>query len=352
MAAGCLAATTVLLSVFFCTVLLFGSHFQNTESLVKIGVCVDESDDMFSSLISFVSKSTSLKNICSLEMDDESSARERLREGELDMVMVIPPDFVSKADTMQDTSFTVYVPENSSSNLNGMLCLFKSIEGTMTVTESAILSMYEGIRSYNVTVGTTEMENDVTGMFVDSFLARRNLIDLEYISAFGDYDFIQYYVCSIILLVILLFSFLFLRIYDRNHRETERILFRTRTGRIFCHVGKVLSVSIPLWLVMAVIIFAMDRVCLAIGSSLVVAGATSYVTIVPISLGIGGVIHLAGCILKGNDNYFMGYAGVVILLLTVSGLIFPECYMPTALRCLAGISPVSWWHKLLLMAIF
>lgn len=352
MAAGCLAATTVLLSVFFCAAFIYKKQIPETEALVRIGVCVDEEDEMFTRLINFAGRTSSLKNICSLELFEENEARSRLKNGELDMIMVVPPDFVSKADTMQDTSFTVYVPKDSSGNIDGILSLFKSVEGTMTYTEDAILSMYDGMSAYNINVTTSDMENEVTGMFVDSFLQRRNSIDLKYISAFGDYDFIQYYVCTIILTMILIYSFAFLRTYDRSHREIERILFRDLCGKVMCHIGKIMSVSIPLWMVMSVIILAMDRMCLMLGSSLVIADVRAYLMIIPVCLGIGIVIHIAGCILKGNDNFFMGYAGVVILLITVSGLIFPESCMPAALRCIANISPVFWWHKLLLMALF
>lgn len=234
---------------------------EGTISIAKVGmVTIDDSDEM-NLLYDFIRQMPVMKGCLCIETYSESEAMEELKNGNLQMVIVVPKDFMYDAEHMRDTSLELYVPKGNILANDRVYSLLSSVESLMITTESAIIGMYDGMElySYNTTVG--EMENTLTGTYIRSFINRDEKFDIEYLSIYGNYSPILYYGVGLILFISSVMGVFMLRGYSSGILETEKLLMLNHKDKVKNRLAKIVCFSIPYILIDSVLLFVFFKVC-------------------------------------------------------------------------------------------
>lgn len=319
---------------------------------INVGVVIPEKDQSLNSILKLAESLTSLKGYCSLQSCSESQARDGLRNNTLALAIIIPEDFIDKATHMQPAEFTILAPNELSHNEKKLFSIFHGVEHMMTICESAIQSMYLGMEEFSFDFSIPQMENDLTTIYVNQFMSRGNVFDVEFLSIFGNYSYIEYYSSSLILIILLVCSLSFFGMYGRGELYLEKIFAVKTFGIIKITIMKILAQTLALSLFSYIIllsVYAFDNI-LRLGLLYVTPG--TFLGIFLISLAVSSFTHLIITLFRCSSGASIYYILISLIMVTLSGGIVPKIYFPKALYTFAFFLPFSIWHNATLSSLY
>lgn len=327
------------------------AHLQEKDragSLVNVAVTAGEDDTVMNYLITFAGNMSSLKSFCSLKSVGRDEAEDMLISGEADIVIDIPDDFYARASAMQDVSLRVYVPEGSYTASDKLLSLLDSAETMMITTEAAINTMYGVMDVYDISMSRAEMEDALFGDIVEQFMNRDQLFEVKSSSPFGEYDFVSFYMISIIQTAAVLFGVFFAAMYSEEMISLEKLLARGIRERIGMSLVRIVSMAVPAALGTCLITSLYNCVCRAAGAEDRCTLGTAYLWLVLYALCVSALIHLGLSITADSRHTGTIYVLGALILLAVSGITVPAVFLPKYLRAAAAYNPLSLWQGMLL----
>ncbi len=345
-------AATISLAAFF----LWLSFRTDTEDgilgRIEIGVVSMDTSNEMETITTYLESMPVLKALCRLQLLEKEEAMRRLKEGDLQMVIQIPEHFLKDAVYMKETTLEVCVPSDMTPEIQRVLSLLQGIERIMLTTESAIMSMYEGMRidTYEMSVG--EMEGSLTNLYVDRFFNRSGYYREEYLSPYGEYTPLQYYGVSLVLLLTTLFSVFFFGLYDLETVRLEKLLGPANSGMLRISLVKILCMGLPvvlwIWMVLGAVNVLFDALALP---GFYITGAS-----VPAGLLIG--IAIAGCVqlfvsIFGNGiRQQIAFVLLILLLWLCGGILGSAYYLPHFMRAVSNFDPAVIWVMGMLSSLF
>lgn len=342
--------------------LLLWNAYRNTDgalSIANIGIVSEDDSKEMNLLFKIIKSMPAVKGLCSLENYEKEDAMEELKKGNLQMIVEIPENFVTDLNYMQDSSLTLYVPKGDILANNRIYAMLSSVESLMVTTESAICSMYDGMEYYSYDTTVSEMEDEVFRIYINSFLNREDFIDIEYISAYGNFESFLYYGISIIVFVMAISGAFLLKSYSRNILETERILARSVKDKIVLNILKIICYSIPYSILGSVLYSFFCFISGGLGYEIYFSSA-AYITIFLIGITISSFVHLFAMLLGDKEGREMLYALIVSFVWIVSlSVAINSTFLVTSLSRYALLSAGcdyrtsgAFWGQLVYLVIF
>ena len=329
------------------------SDSEAKDEMVVIGVVLGDSEDtLFPQLIDFANGISSLKGFCRLEIFDREDAMSMLKNGELQMVMEVPDGFMEAAEHMQEAEFTLYLSENMGPAEYEILALFHGVEQIMIDTESGILAMYDGMEQYEFTVSRGQMEEDIMTIFVMNFIGRDSYFDTHFMSAYGDYSVIQYYIVSIVLLLIWMTGLAYFGIYGKNERRLEMIMSRGLWQKWMSALAKIMCIAIGIFMELCIFLALGRYIASKYELYDVFITAETVRLSILVAISMAAIVHLVATVTDSNSKRVTVYLLIVLLISLLSGAIGSVYYLPDILRPISGIWPMSHWHQLYLGSIW
>jgi len=353
------AKSLILLAMVVVTVTTFvygyihASTNDNEDEKIVMGVVLqDKEDTLFPELISFSNGISSLKGFCRLEIFDEEEAFNLLHDGEIQMVMVVPEGFMEAAEHMQEATLAIYMSGELTRAEYKILAVFSGVEEIMLSTEGAILSMYDGMSMYEFSVTKTEMEDDMMRLFVMNFLGRDSYFETEFLSLYGTYNAIQYYIVSLSLLFIWISSVFYLGMYNRNIIRLEGIMSNSSPKKGLTAAVKIVIISIPIMLTMSIFLVA----GLIIKGkyelfNVFITGHTFFCAML-IALAMASFVQIISMITEDKSKRVMLFLLIVMIISILSASVSSIYYLPDVFRKISGIWLMSGWQHLMLGDIF
>lgn len=334
-------ALMILAAILAIAALLLWGFTRNTGdglSIAKIGFVSEDDSSEMDLLYKFVRQMPAIKGTCDIDTYSFDEAMDLLKSGELQMVMVVPKDFMDKAEHMQDTTLKLYVPKDGVLANDRIYALLNSVESLMVTTESAIISMYEGMNYYSYNTTVFDMENALTELYIKEFLSRDKNFDIEYLSAYGSFDPLVFHGLSIILLVTSLMGMFMFRGYSSNIVETERILMREPKERIVLTFGKIICFSFP-YFVFSSVLYVLFYFLTGLMDYEIYLSATVFFVLFLISILFSSFVHAFNCITENREGREALYALATVFLWILSGALSGNYFMPAFLRPVLNILP-------------
>lgn len=324
-------ALIILAAILAIAALLLWSAYRNADgglSVAKIGmVSEDDSEDM-KFLMKIARQMPVVKGLCSLQNCSMDEAMEELKSGDLQMVMAFPKNYVTDLEHMQDATLTLYVPKGNVLANTRIYSMLSSVESIMVTTECAICSMYEGMEYYTYNTTVAEMEDAVFKSYIQYCLNREDVIDIEYLSAYGNFDSFLYYGISIILFVTTLMGVFMLRGYSKNICETEKLLAVDVRGRIAVCLIKIICFCVPYAVFGGVSFTGFCHIANRLDYDIFVT-LKSYLIIILISLTISAFVHLYASLIGTREGRETLYALIVTFVWILSGaMLGGNMYLP------------------------
>lgn len=193
-------------------------------SIARIGMVSEDESEEMDILYRFIRQMPAIKGSCEIEKMPKQEAMNELKSGNLNMIIIVPGNFLYDAEHMKDTQLRLYVPKGDILANKRVYAMLSSVESLMVTTESAIIGMYEGMEYYEYNTTVTDMENCLSEMYVRDFMNREDDFDIEYLSAYGNFSPFMYYGMFAVLLTNLLMGAFMLSGYSDSITNAERLL--------------------------------------------------------------------------------------------------------------------------------
>lgn len=344
------------IALLFSALFMYNRASQNRESsaVITLGIVLPESDTVFKSIIGLANSLVSLRGFCRIEScNNEDILLEGLEDGTYNMGIVIPKEFYELANSMQSASFILYAPKNLTLSEKKLISLLQAVERVMIVTEGGIVGMYTGMQIYEFPISIGQMENDVTNLYVTSFLNRDNTYEEYFLSPYGDYSFMEYYLSSAFLIIVLIFSLSLIGLYDKYKLTFEKLYFKSIAQRLLCCSFKILSLSICFFAVLSTMLFLGNFICKIIGSRFIMLSPSAYLAAIVLSISLSSLFNLIGAIfVKAPEGKLVLMLLIIILMPVLSGGIIPVSFLPDSMQGAAHNLPFGLYHNLMLEALF
>lgn len=314
-------ALTFTAAILAIAALLLWNTYRNADgglSFANIGIVSEDDSKEMDWLFRIVKSMPAVKGLCSLEKYEKNEALKELKNGNLQIVMEIPENFVTDLNYMKESSLTLYVPKGDILANDRIFAMLSSVESLMATTECAICSMYEGMEHYSYNTTVSEMEDTLFGTYINSFLNREDQISIEYLSEYGNFDSFLYYGISGILFATVLLGVFMLRGYSKNMLETEKILAYSYGGKIILSLLKILCFSVPYFVLGSTLFAAFSIIGEKLGYEIYIS-LPAYLTIIFIGLTISSFVHIFANLVGNREGREILYGLIVTLAWIISG---------------------------------
>ncbi len=338
-----MAAMILIAALLLC--LYIGLRTTSEQKMV-VGIYSEDQSDLYQMMMQFAGSVPALSALCSLDSCDYQDGMEALSSGEYQMLVCIPNHFMENAEHMQDVSLTIYMPRESMLNSRRILSLLHGVESLMVTTESSILASYKGMEYEVLPMSRTQMENELTGLFIGAFLNRTGIFNESHISPYGESNPISFYGISAILLITALGAVMLFQLYDQSIRKVETLICVTSRERMLWAVKKLLLMAV---------LFAIPLLLMTI-----LLRILAFSGLFEFTLSVGVVLALLlnaltmAAILQIYLNYAresgrgLFYLLLMILMYLMSGVLGSSYYLPFGFRQIASFLPPALWQGLIL----
>lgn len=322
-------------------------------SLVTYGVVLKDSEDnVIPEMIGFANNISSLNGFCRLEIFDETEAFEKLDNGDIRIVMVVPESFLEDAEGMKETQITLYTKGELTQAEYKILALFNGVEGVMQSTEGAILAMYSGMEEYTFSCSRAEMENGIMQMFMTDFLARYDYFDEDNVSAYGKFTVLQHYIASVLLLLVTLSGVVYFKLYNEGECKIETIMSLGKKNKLLSAFAKIMCIAIPITITMWITLIVGKVVAVLIKDYSTDIGIGSFFVALLIGMSIASIIHIIATVVDRQAERVTLYILITVLFSLISGSIGSIYYLPDFLRKISAVWPMSGQRQMIMQSVW
>lgn len=324
---------------------------REQSEIITVGIVSDESDFVMGALIDMVKDIPSLSSFCRMEQMSNEEAMEGIASGDIGIAIVVPGDFYETASAMQEAHIEIYAPAKETVAGNKLLAIIEGVEQLMVNTEGSLYAMYDGMAMYSFPVGTAEMEYTLFMDEISRFMGRDEIFEDVWVSPFGNYTYVQFYVVSILITVISISSVSYFKMYSSENRQIERMIGANTYGKVLLSISKIVAITLPTGIFVTAISFLARAVAGRMGMTVEYTHNTFvaiWLVVLSISILINMIVAVAGADVHTRTLYWL----IIGIMLAVTGVIVPAVYLPEVFSKISHLIPVYEWQEILLRGIW
>ena len=350
----CVVKGLLISAVFFVAGVITVNSFMGKEgdeadqnAMIK-GAIVTDDDRFYDILHGLITDIPGVNGLCGFDRMSMEEAQESLVKGECGIVIGIPEDFYEKAQSMEEAQLKIYTSKSPSGSVQKLLAMIGSAQTLVNITDAQILSMYEGLEQYDLSVDRHAMEDTLYYDSIDRFMSRDELIGVTSVSAYGNYTIVGFYITTIVIILLMLLSVPMLRLYDRETMYLQTILNRGALAAIPDMVIKTAAIWIPLGAAGELICNLLNLYLIKI-SLMFVPDLRFHICLWLGALSLALWVNLVGTVLSSDNAHFrVVYILSSLIMMTASGVMVPAVYLPDMLRKISGVIPTGALHGMLM----
>jgi len=341
-------AALVVLVGFCGTKLLTNSKSSDK---MDIAVVLPQDGDSYTSLaFSFLSEIETIKNICTFKQMSKESAYEGLRNGTIYAVILVPDDFINHIIDGTNTPANIIFPR---SGISTKSMLFRTLVNSgvtdIGAAQAGIYAVDDVCIDYKIKDGVVKSEEFLNEAYFSYALDRSIYFKTNTISATGNLTITKYYICSGIVLLLLLSGISCSDLLKRENNALSTSLKRRRIPVFLLFLFKIIGVTLVFF---SLLIFAYLMMVLAqirfpvIHNVLIYLNFTSFISLF---LLIFGVFSLVLFIFQFANSQSLGVLILFTfstLMLFISGGFIPSSLLPEAVQKIGLFLPTTYFIKL------
>lgn len=312
---------------------------------LNVGVVIDGQDAITEMAAHLAASMDSVRTICEFHyIEDEAKAREMFGKGELQALIVLPEDFYNSVNNGSNVSPEILVSE---SGLSGGLLfqeLLRAASSLLQTAEAGVYAVLADADACRVRLDTEKLDDVLVRRYLQQAFDRMDTFDGQVVSATGELDVFQYYFSAVFLTALLMLGLPFGRLYQDCGPAFEAKLESRGVGRASAMVVKVSAMAAVLWLVGTVLLFAGHFALGGDGPGGVPLRPGGMALFFLECAAIAAYFHIVYC-LAGDG--FQGTLFLLLLnagLLTVTGVLIPQAYLPEIAGALGRAFPAHGWN--------
>lgn len=309
---------------------------EKNKNKVNIALSMPKDENSAKLMISILKDMKSIKENCNfIEVNSEEAAYEMVENSDAYGAIIIPKHFVKDILDGTNTPATVVLPDKSS--IEAMLIKDLIDAGTKSLASAqagiyAIADEYEEIFNERL---TKELQDSINIKYFDHTLARESYFKHKVISATGDLTVFQYYICSGIVLFMLLLGMSFSKALSPNSSAFYEKLKPYGISKGIIILNRIISIFV-VYIIISFIIFGIyAAISNYFGLEILNFKAKDHILFLFVILCaasfIVSIFTVAGSQISGSLLLFI----ITIAMNYISGGFIPTVFLPKAIQSLA-----------------
>ena len=323
---------------------------KNTPLNIKVGTVIPEDDSRVSFGVTMLQSMESINEVCTFEEMDLDTAKEKLEKGEIAFIAYVPEGFVDSILHGENTPGYVITPENANTETLLFCSVLDAGCHTFSYVQAGIYSVSDFLRDEGFSRSQMkEVEEDANMFYLRYAFNRSKFFNHINVSATGNTSVAGYYLCSGIILLVLLCSLTLGRHFSKHSTEVMCGLKRCGINSAYIKFTELLTVSL--------VFFGI------IGSILLIGRFTFLKTFLHMNaLGFMAVFAIIASIVSFimffnsfGTNKLASTLAVFLLtavMMYVCGRFVPSAYLPDAVTSIGKFMPLTQWAEGLESALF
>ncbi len=324
---------------------------DNASSPVQIKVAAVMPDDDSRIALGFkvVQSMDSLSSFCTFVPADMDSALAMMDRGEVVAVAVIPEGFVNGIMYGDNIPATVIMPENAGLETLIFCNVIDAGGHSLAYVQSGIYAVDDLLWAYNQDAAIADAENYLNDYYTRYALNRAGFFKSQVISATGNISALGYYLCSGIILIILLCAITAGDCFASYKPVVMESLKINRISKGYIRLSEFAAVTTVFAMLFGGLILAAGLSFASSYINLSLTGALAYLLLV------ASLVSFIMCLCTMADSGLVSTLLIFLLtagMLYVCGRIVPDSYLPDAAARIGRLLPVKHWCELLESILF
>ena len=342
-----LGAAAVLSHVFF------GSRMFQA---IDVGVAVPEGEKETKAVLRFLSAMESAESVCNFRYFPENEAKEKLYEGEVQAVIVLPESLYEDMYSGEKGRIAVYLPEDPPFRVQVFRELLADGVSLLTTAEAGVLAASDLAGTDAIAYGERdetgfpkmkpyEAANFISYEYIQCALGRDNMFDEYVYSPLGQMDLYQYYFAAAVSVLLLMSGLNYSFLYQRNSRAVEQKLRVMGLGTVKASFIKILVMANASWLLAAASYLAGCLFSRWGKFDFIWFHGPALLLLIPVSIGAAVYFHAVYSVFGKGMQGAVFLLSVNAVMVLCSGVVIPLAYLPEAVRRVGQYLPLNFLRQ-------
>ena len=326
------------------------NNSKNSDKM-NIAVVLPPDGDSYTALaFSFLSEIDTVKNICTFKEMSKNSAYEGLRDGSIYAVILVPDNFVNHIMDGTNTPANIIFP---TSGINTKSSLFRTLINSgvtdIGAAQAGIYAVDDVCNYYKIKDGIVKSEEFLNEAYFSYALDRSVYFKTDTIAATGNLTITEFYICSGIVLLLLLSGISCSDLLKRENSALSASLKRRRIPVSLLFVYKIIGVSLVYFtmLIFAYIMTSLAKIRFpSISNVLVTLNFTSFISLFLLIFGIFSMVLFIFQLANSQSLGVLLLFTLSTLMLFISGGFIPSSLLPEIVQKIGVFLPTTYFMKL------
>lgn len=313
--------------------------------VVDVGVAIPEDETQAKAVVRFISAMDSVESVCNFEYLSQAGAMEKLYDGEIQAVIVLPESLYDDMYMGRKGKISVYLPKQASFQVQVFQELLSDGVSLLETAEAGVLAARDMAEAGFSKMEPNKAAESISYSYIECALNREDLFDKNVYSPLGQMNLYQYYFAAAVSVWLLMSGPNYSFLYQGQSRAVEQKLRVLGLGAVKVSVIKILVMANLSW-VLGIIAYLSG--CLFSKwrkSYFIWFHKETLLWLVPVSIAAAVYFHII------FSFFGRGMQGTVFLLIanalmTLSaGVVVPLTYLPGAVGKIGQYFPLSFLHQ-------
>ncbi len=343
--AGAIALSLVAGAIAFCAGKMI--YINKNDANVSIAYSLEDENRMTGMIVGMLTGSDSISSVCNFIQTTEKESAELLADHQIMAAITIPAGFMNSLMSGKNYSIQISLPVRLSIYSIILVELTKAVENILDSAQAGVYTLYDFYKEQNVLEYEKEANLALNSIYLTKALDRSSTFQTHTVSATGAVPVKEYYICTGVVMLILMLGTTFIHTLQSNSRITNLKLYQAGIGSRHIALSKILSVALALFIFLfgSVLLFILLN-ALNILSVTVHLTAALFNT-AAVRLCAAGVIVFIISLTSGRTGGMLLLFIVAAVMCFISGCFVPELFLPDVLKEISNYLPST--HMLRLM---
>lgn len=321
---------------------VFGSQMFQA---IDVGVAVPDGEKETKAVVRFLSAMESVEAVCNFRYFPQDEAMEKLYEGEVQAVIVLPESLYEDMYTGQQGRVSVYLPEDPPFRVQVFRELLSDGVSLLMAAEAGVLASSDMAEAGFSRMEPYEAANYMSYTYIGCALDRNKMFDQYVYSPLGQMELYPYYFAAAVSVLLLMSGLNYSFLYQGNSRAVEQKLRIMGLGAVKVSAIKILVMANASWLlVSAAYLFG------CWGSEFFELHflwfhGTVLLWLIPVSIGTAVYFHGVFSVFGKGMQGAVFLLSANVLMVLCSGVVIPSAYLPETIAGFGRYLPLRFLHR-------
>lgn len=313
--------------------------------VVDVGVSVPEEEKETRAVVRFLAAMESVESVCKFHYLSREEALEKLYEGEIQAVIVLPESLYEDMYSGQKGEIRVYLPENPPFRVQVFEELLSDGLSLLETAEAGVLAARDMAEAGSAEMKPYQAAEHLSYAYIKCAMDRQDIFEKSVYSPLGQTDLYQYYFAAAVSVLLLMSGLNYSFLYQDQSRAAEQKLRVLGMGRVRISLVKTVVMANASWILAMAGYLSGCVLSQTQQMNFLWFHWSVLLGMIPVSIAAAVYFHVIYSI------FGRGMQGAVFLLCAnalmalCSGIFIPLPYLPDAVGRVGQYLPLNFLHR-------